>query len=81
MINIKKLCKDHNLNSYQAQKAAELTKKAALAELSDIINTPSPKTLRERLAECFELDLQTFNQEVGEHVHEKMRMQHKYQLP
>lgn len=51
----KKLCKEHNLTSYQAYKAAELMAETIKRDVAAILTTPSDKTIYEQLKEYFEL--------------------------
>lgn len=51
----KKVCKEHNLTSYQAYKAAELMAETIKRDVAAILTTPSDKTIYEQLKEYFEL--------------------------
>lgn len=51
MRNPKEVCKDHNLNSYQAQKGAELMMRAIVEDITTILNTANVRPLHERVAE------------------------------
>ena len=49
----KQICREHNLNSYQAQKGAELMARHITEEVWKMMTTPSDKTVYEQLREYF----------------------------
>jgi hypothetical protein len=51
----KKLCKEHNLTSYQAYKAAELMAETIKRDVAAILTTPSDRKIYEQLKEYFTL--------------------------
>lgn len=56
MRSAKKLCKEHNLSSYQAQKGAELALRVMAEDIWKILNTFSTIPLHERVAEYLKND-------------------------
>ena len=53
MKNPRQICREHNLNSYQAQKGAEVMADHIREEVERIMTTPSDKTVYEQLREYF----------------------------
>ena len=51
MRNPRKVCRDHNLYSYQAQKGAEAMAQAIAEDILVILNTTDVRPLHERVAE------------------------------
>ena len=51
----KVICRDHNLNSYQARKGAEAMADAIRQDIEAILTTPSDKTVAAQIKEYFRL--------------------------
>lgn len=51
----KKLCREHGLRSYQAERAAELMAQAIAEDVLHILNTYDVRPVHERLAEYINL--------------------------